>query len=129
MSEQDSRSVALRASRDNRMREWFGERRWRVCSELSSDIPDVLVRSGEFWVLNGKVFKNPFGNKGTHGYIIQEVDPDTGVDLWNDDGPSRAQFGWIVLDKAVKLFPGSIVEVPPRPYGKPGGVAGVLDRQ
>lgn len=119
------RSSALRAARERRMREWFGDRRWRVCTELSYAHEDVVVKAGELWIQNGKVFRTPFGNKGTHGYILQEVDPKTGTDVWKPDrsGPVQATFGWITIKNASDMFPGSIVEVPPRPYGQRGGVA------
>jgi hypothetical protein len=100
------------------MAEWFGTRRWRVCSELNSATDDLVVESGEFWVAAGKVFRTPFGNKGTHGYILQEVDPDTGADVWDEGKPSRAPFGWVTIRNAAEMFPGSIAEVPPRPYGR-----------
>jgi hypothetical protein len=106
------------------MAEWFGTRRWRVCSELTFETDDLDVRAGEFWVKGGKVFRTPFGNKGTHGYILQEVNPATGEDVWDKEKkvPSRASFGWVTINSAAEMFPGSI-EVPPRPYGQPGGLA------
>jgi hypothetical protein len=129
MTEQGSRSTALHAARDARMAYWFCKRRWRVRTELNYETDDATVRNGEFWIHNGKVFKTPFGNKGTHGYILQEVDPATGNDVWNGKEPSQVSFGWVTIKSAADMFPGSIVEVPPRPYGKLGGVAGALDRQ
>jgi hypothetical protein len=113
------------------MAEWFKDRRWRVCTELGFEHDDMVVRNGELWVKNGKVFKTPFGNKGTHGYILQEVNPDTGLDVWDDKKhePSRAPFGWVTIKHADEMFPGSIVEVPPRPYGKRGGVSAARDTE
>jgi hypothetical protein len=105
------------------MVEWFGLRRWRVCTELTYDTADISVKQGEFWILNGKVFRTPFGNKGTHGYILQEVDQKTGADIWRGNDPSRVSFGWITIRNAAEMFPRSIVEVPQRPYGQRGGVA------
>lgn len=118
------RSAAVHAAHSRRMAEWFEGRRWRVCTELSYDHADVKVVKGEFWVARGKVFRTPFGNKGSHGYILQEVNPDTGLDVW--DGakvePSRAPFGWVTIKNAAEMFPGCIAEVPPRPYGRRGGL-------
>jgi hypothetical protein len=128
--EESARSQALREARMARMTEWFGKRSWRVCTELTSDTTEITVRKGEFWIKGGKVFKTPFGNRGTHGYILQEVDRKTGADVWKKGGkePSRASFGWITISHAADMFPGSIVEVPPRPYGQRGGVASALER-
>jgi hypothetical protein len=116
------RSAALRSARERRMAEWFKDRRWRVAAELTFQNKDMRVVQGEFWVAEGKVFRTPFGNKGTHGYILQEVDPATGDDLWDDvkHEPSRASFGWVTISSAARMYPGSIAEVPPRPYGKRG---------
>jgi hypothetical protein len=102
------------------MAEWFKNRRWRVASELSFEDADRRVEAGEFWIKGGKVFRTPFGNKGTHGYILQEVNPDTGMDVWDDKGhaPSRAAFGWVTIKAASDMFPGSIAEMPKRPYGQ-----------
>jgi hypothetical protein len=118
------RSSALRTAREKRMADWFGTRHWRVCTELTFETDDLDVQAGEFWVKGGKVFRTPFGNKGSHGYIIQEVNPDTGEDVWDKEknAPSRASFGWVTLNSAAEMFPGS-VDVPPRPYGQPGGLA------
>jgi hypothetical protein len=126
--EESARSTALRAARMARMSEWFDGRRWRVCTELTYDTPEVTVRQGEFWVKDGKVFRTPFGNKGTHGYVLQEVEPETGADIWRDDEPSRASFGWIMISHAAEMFPGSIVLVPPRSYGQRGGVGAALEK-
>lgn len=123
-AEDTPRSTALKAARDKRMAEWFGERRWRVCSELSFENDDLRVESGEFWVKGGKVFRTPFGNKGSHGYILQEVNPDTGMDVWDGDKQVRASFGWVTIRNAAEMFPGSIAEVPERPYGKRVGAGG-----
>lgn len=120
---ESSRSTALRAAREQRMAEWFGSRRWRLCTELTYEATDISVKQGEFWILNGKLFRTPFGNKGKHGYILQEVNPSTEADIWRGDEPSRASFGWITLKSASDMFPRSIVAVPPRPYGQQGGVA------
>lgn len=122
---ESTRSVALRAARASRMAEWFEKRSWRLCTELTYETDEITVRKGEFWIKNGKVFRTPFGNKGSHGYILQEVQRKTGADVWKKGGkePSRASFGWITISHAAEMFPGSIVEVPPRPYGQPGGVA------
>jgi len=121
--EKSTRSDALRASREKLMAEWFGKRRWRVCTELTFENDDLDVQAGEFWVKAGKVFRTPFGNKGTHGYILQEVDRH-GRDVWDKekDVRSRASFGWVTIKHAADMFPQSVV-VPPRPYGKPGGMA------
>ena len=121
----------MRAAREKRMAEWFGERRWRVCEELTFENDSVAVKAGEFWVKGGKVFKTPFGNKGTHGYILQEVSPEAGIDMWDDEAnaPSRASFGWVTINSAAVLYPGSIAKVPPRPYGKLGGVAAGMDKE
>jgi len=128
MPDQSSRSIALHAARTKRMSEWFGKRRWRVCSELNYETPDVTVKNGEFWILNGKVFRTPFGNKGTHGYILQEVDLRSGADVWSNKEPSQASFGWVTIKSASDMFPDSIVEVPSRPYGKLGGVSASIDK-
>ncbi len=129
--EESGRSTALRAARASRMAEWFEGRCWRVATELTTESSVWTVRQGEFWIKDGKVFKTPFGNRGTHGYVLQEVDPKTGADVWKKDGiePSRASFGWITISHAAEMYPGSIVEVPPRPYGQRGGVAGALERK
>jgi hypothetical protein len=111
-----------RAVRATKMAEWFQARRRRVCTELTDENAEITVRQGEFWVKDGNVFKTPFGNKATHGYVLQEVDPKTGA----DKGTTRASFGWPVISHADEQFPGSITEVPPRPYGRRGGVAGAL---
>ena len=137
MGEQgSSRSGSLRESRQKRMAEWFQGRRWRVCTELSSEQTDVVIRKGEFWVTGGKVFRTPLGNKGTHGYILQEISVKTGQDVWkstgpgeNDVAPSRVPFGWVTIRNASEMFPGSITEVPPRPYGQRGGVAAALAKE
>jgi hypothetical protein len=122
------RSVALRAAREQRMVEWFRDRHWRVCTELMYETADISVKQGEFWILGGKVFRTPFGNKGTHGYILQEVERGTGADIWRGTEPSRASFGWITISHAAEMFPGSIAgEVPPRPYGQRGGVGARRD--
>lgn len=127
-----SKSAALRTARQQRMADWFERRRWRVADELTFENADLRVESGEFWVLGGQVFRTPFGNKGRHGYILQEIDPRTGADVWTGEGerraPSRAPFGWVTMNHASGAFPGSIVVrgesgnlvpgVPPRPYGK-----------
>lgn len=128
--EESTRSTALRAARANRMSEWFAKRAWRVCTELTYETPVIIVKQGEFWIKDGKVFKTPFGNRGTHGYILQEVDPKTGADVWKKGGkePSRASFGWITISHAAEMYPGSIVEVPSRPYGQRGGVAAALEK-
>jgi hypothetical protein len=112
------------------MAEWFNGRSWRVCTELTYDNPVMRVKQGEFWIKGGKVFKTPFGNRGTHGYILQEVDPKTGADVWKKGGkePSRVSFGWITISHAAEMYPKSIIEVPARPYGQRGGVAGALER-
>lgn len=124
------RSEALKASHVRRMAEWFEGRRWRVCSELNTDQQDILVKNGEFWVKDGKVFRSPLGNKGKHGYILQEVD-EAGNDIWSaelDPAPVRAPFGWVTIRNASEMFPGSIIEVPPRPYGRRGGVSAELEK-
>lgn len=123
--EKSSRSDALRAARQRRMAEWFGKRKWRICKELTFENDDLDVQQGEFWIKGGKVFRTPFGNKGTHGYILQEVHPETGVDVWDENqrAPSRASFGWVIISRASGVYPGCIDEVPPRPYGSPGGLA------
>jgi hypothetical protein len=130
-SEESTRSIALRAARATRMSDWFEGRSWRVCTELTYETPEMVVRQGEFWIKDGKVFKTPFGNKGTHGYILQEVQPGTGADVWKKGGkePSRASFGWITISHASQMYPGSIVEVPHRPYGQRGGVAAALEKK
>lgn len=117
----EDRSAALKAARGRRMAGWFKDRKWRVASELTFENDDLRVEAGEFWVKGGKVFKTPFGNKGSHGYILQEVTPD-GSDLWNAEThePSRVSFGWVTIKSASEMYPGSIAEVPPRPYGKAG---------
>jgi hypothetical protein len=104
---------ALRRSREQKMEQWFGGRRWRLATETSLENEDVLIRDGEFWTKDGKVFRTPFGHKGHHGYILQEITQD-GADIPG----SRATFGWITLQHASEMFPGSVAEVPPRPYGK-----------
>lgn len=109
---QDSRSGALRRSREQKMKQWFGARHWRVATEVSSETDDVVIAAGEFWTKGGKVFQTPLGHKGRHGYIMQEVRD--GVDVPG----SRVTFGWVTLAKAAEMFPGSIVELPPRPYGR-----------
>jgi hypothetical protein len=136
MNDEAPRSSALKVARQRRMHEWFGKRRWRVCTELSYEHEAIVVRDGEFWIKGGdKVFRTPFGNKGTHGYILQEVDPVTGQDVWTvregtqvKQERSRASFGWVVLKRASEMFPGSIVKLPPRPYGQRGGVASGLEK-
>lgn len=115
--------------RERRMQEWFGSRRWRLCTELTYERESISVHQGEFWILAGKVFRTPLGNKGTHGYILQEVDPATGADMFLESGPSRASFGWGAISKAAEMFPNSIVEVPPCPYGRRGGVFAALRKK
>lgn len=136
--ELSQRGQRLREAREAKMAEWFQHRRWRVCTELTSESEDLVVRGGEFWVRNGKVFRSPFGNKGTHGYILQEIDVASGLDRWravpssqggNEAEPVRAPFGWVTINHASEMFPGSIVQVPPRPYGQRGGVSASLDRE
>ena len=138
MTDEAPRSAALRVARARRMAEWFEKRRWRVCAEMTYETEDIKVIAGEFGIKNGKVFKTPFGNKGTHGYILQEVDPATGQDVWvvkkDAEGKatqerSRASFGWVTIKSASELYPGSIAEVPPRPYGQRGGVAAQISRR
>src|SRR6266849_3979192 len=104
-SGQSVRGAALQAALEKRMTAWFGSRRWLVCSELSYMIDDVTVKRGEFLILNDKVFRTPFGNKGKHGYILQEVEPDTGADVWHGNEPSRASFGWVIIRNAKDKFP------------------------
>lgn len=121
-----TRSGKLRAARDQKMAQYFAGRRWRVAEEVTLEDDNVVIRKGEFWVKDGKVFRTPFGNKGVHGYILQEVDP-KGRDIHEPGDvskPSRAAFGWVTIKHASEQFPGSIVEVPPRPYGRRGGVGG-----
>lgn len=129
--QQASRGDALRRSREGRMAEWFKDRRWRVAIELAFETPDIVVDGGEFWTKDDKVFRTPFGNKGKHGYIMQEVNPDTGLDVWDDEKhePSRVTFGWVTIKHAADMFPGSIAEVPARPYGQRGGVAAALEKK
>lgn len=127
MSEQTSRSAALQSARRRRMAEWFGTRKWRVRSELTFENDSLLVEAGEFWVKGGKKFRTPFGNKGSHGYILQEVNPDTGMDVWDGEKPVRASFGWVTIKNAAEMFPGSIAEVPVRPYGR--SVSDVAQRE
>lgn len=110
---ESSRGDALRRSREQKMSAWFGGRRWRLAKETSLENDDVLIREGEFWTKDGKVFRTPFGHKGQHGYILQEITQDGEV-----IPGSRATFGWITLANASEMFPGSVAEVPPRPYGK-----------
>lgn len=130
-TEETPRSSALRRSREDKMAQWFGQRRWRVAIELTFENSDIVVHEGEFWVKGGKVFRTPFGNKGTHGYIMQEVNPETGRDVWDDKehGPSRVSLGWVIIRNAAQMFPGSITDVPPRPYGQRGGVAAALEKK
>lgn len=113
---QDSRSEALRRSRELKMSQWFGARRWRVATDVSSENDDVVIVQGEFWTKGGKVFQTPLGHKGRHGYILQEVTQD-GVDIPN----SRVTFGWVTLNTASEMFPGSVIDLPPRPYGRRRG--------
>lgn len=109
---ESSRGEALRRSRNQKMTDWFGGRRWRLATETSLENEDVLIRDGEFWMKPGRVFRTPFGHKGRHGYVLQEIDQN-GADIPG----SRVTFGWITLQNASEMFPGS-VDVPPRPYGK-----------
>jgi hypothetical protein len=117
----DSVPTPTRTWHAQQMAEWFQGRTWRVRTERISETAEVSVRRGEFWAKNGAVVRTPLGNKARHGYILQEVDPETGADI----GP-EALFGWVIISNAAEMFPGSIAEVPRRPYGQRGGVAGKL---
>lgn len=107
-----TRSEAAKDARDKRLRAWFGKRRWRVMTEMSGErrqrlgvareMSVVRYDQGEFWIITrDRVFQTPFGYKGRHGFLIIEVDPETGADL---NPLSVAAFGYGVLTKAQELF-------------------------
>jgi hypothetical protein len=96
-----TRSEVAKAARDERMREWFGTRKWRVKTEVTRTMLGIMYDHGEFWVKPPNVFQTPFGHKGRHGLIITEIDPDTGKDLV----PAvLAAFGHTALVKAQDLY-------------------------
>jgi hypothetical protein len=104
-----SRSEAAKAQRDKRLTDWFGTRRWRVCTEVSGERKDgrdtVVYDHGEFWIIGGgarsgrPTFQTPFGHNGVHGFVIQEVDG-AGQDL----GTEPVCFGHALLAKVHALY-------------------------
>src|ERR1700759_4025429 len=93
----DDRGAKLRASRAQRMEDYFGGgKTYRV--DRPVDLPE------------GQVFQTPFGNKGRHGYIL--VRQENGQDVVKEDGkPDACVFGITVIRKAAEMYPGA-VEVP-----------------
>ena len=114
-----ARSVNIRASKHAKFEDWFQGRRWRICTELSGPVDGGTCTEGEIKLTAPAVFQTPFGNKGRHGFIIQEVSTD-GRDL----ATRPATFGLKVLREATELY-GSITNLPaPRPRGRPRKAGG-----
>lgn len=99
----ETRSEAATKARDARLAKWFEVRRWRVRIEDSATRKvgktEVTYAQGEFWITGDHVFQTPFGYKGRHGFIIQEIDPVAGADIGDP-----VCFGHAVLDKAQGLY-------------------------
>jgi len=80
----------------------------------------ITYDHGEFWVTAPGTFKTPLGNQGRHGFLIREVDPQTGADL---DPAVDEAFGHILLTSAVALYkavrdlPAEQRKEPPAPTG------------
>lgn len=110
-----TRSASIRESRAARMSYWFKGRQWRICTELSGPVDGGTCTEGEVRLTAPSVFQTPFGHRGRHGYIIQEVARSDGRDL----STRPVTFGLKVLREAQELY-GSIVNLPPpRPRGRP----------
>jgi hypothetical protein len=97
-----TRSQSLAAARQARFDKWFKDRKWRVATERTGESRDgdvvVTYDHGEFLVAEPGEFQTPLGNRGRHGFLIQEVDPATGTDI---EG-SLAAFGLATLRNAAR---------------------------
>lgn len=111
-----TRSEVAKEARDRRLRGWFEKRRWRVMTEMSGErrknlpckpgepqqVASIRYDQGEFWYTSPQgVFQTPFGYKGRHGFLIVELDPETGNDL---SPRNVVAFGHAVLAKAQDLW-------------------------
>jgi hypothetical protein len=122
MPANSSRSAALSRSRTERFDSWFKDRRWRVLEEMSGqrerDGSTVIYDAGEFWVSWPGIFQTPLGHRGRHGFLIREVDPQTGADL---EPAVDVAFGFVTLSTAVERYqavrglPSEPRKVPPSP--------------
>jgi hypothetical protein len=116
-----SRSESLRTARAAELASWFRDRRWRVMTEVSgtATLPEsectITYDHGEFWIGNPYLFRTPLGHNGRHGFLLRELDPQTGADT---SQISMASFGHDVLVKAQERF-GAITGELPAPRRHP----------
>lgn len=108
-----SRSEALKAARQAAFDKWFKDRRWRIATEYDGEEhvagkPVINYVRGEFHVVPPGKFETPLKHKGRHGFILQEVDPETGADI---EG-SRTAWGIQVLRKAISQHGAVTGELP-----------------
>lgn len=84
------------------MEEYFGDRKWRVATEVTADVPQgeavIHFKQGKFEIENG-VFHSPCSSaRGKKGILLQEVTSD-GKDI----DESRIAVGVVVLREARKM--------------------------
>jgi hypothetical protein len=90
----EAKSEALKETRAEIMKRLFDGRKWKVLKE-------VHLGKNEQTGLPDR-FKTPFGNKGSHGFVLQEVR--------EDDQDVREVVGATVLKRAAEEF--GAVELP-----------------
>jgi hypothetical protein len=100
-----TRGEALRAVREAKFDSWFRGRCWRVAEEWTTTRmvggDEVAYDKGEFWVTPPGVFQTPLGHKGRHGFVIREIEPQSGI----DKHPAvQAAFGFSTLKMANERY-------------------------
>ena len=108
-----ARAEYLRSSSRQKFEQWFKDRHWRVCTEMTGNrVKDgyiVIYYKGFFQVTPPGTFQTPLGHRGRSGYLIQETDAG-GTDL---PGTEPVPFGRAALLHAIEEF-GLVKDLPKR---------------